>query len=301
MTQMSRSEWDRIAAALDGSVAYQNAQQQRLFRLFQALRSGNFEDAEKWLRDGAPLDLPLEFDEDRGGPPRAEQFRFPALDGLDSITALGYMAGQGDLDAVVWLLARGANVTAPFSHGRDAAWVAMEMNQPALVELLLAKGANPNLAPERLARRSRLIEATRLSNRDVVEILLQKKARVGLYDSQGRTALHHNFEKDPYAEVDVAIGRLLIDWGGNPAAVDLAGTAPADLAHDDVQYALLRQHGLEKKLQKVDVQPPPPPEPDAPELESDEPFDPRKIVRPEEGDPGLPQLNRAPVFKKPRF
>lgn len=297
--QIGRSEWNRIAASLDGSVIHHNSQQQRLFRLFQALRSGNFEEAGKWLRDGAPVDMPLMLEESRGGPPRAEQFKLADLENLYSITALGYMAGQGDLEAVTWLLKQGASVSAPFGNGRDAAWVAMEMAQPALLEFLLRKGAPVDLSLDKQDRRTRLIHATKMSNVELVEILLRHKARPGLYDSRGRTALHYNFEKDPYTEDDVAIGRLLIDWGGVPAAEDLAGTTPADLAHADVQYSILRQYGLEKRLDRV-VEPVVQPEPPAPDMD-DEPFDPKKIVRPEAGDPGLPQLNKAPVFKKPRF
>lgn len=296
--QIGRSEWNRIAASLDGSVVHHNSQQQRLFRLFQALRAGNLDDASKLLHDGAPVDMPLFLEEAKGGPPRAEQFKFTNLENLYSITALGYMAGQGDLESVTWLLKQGASVSSPFAHGRDAAWVAMEMGQPALLEYLLRMGADVNLSLDKLDRRTRLIEATKMSNVEMVEILVNRKARVGLFDNRGRTALHYNFEKDPYTEDDVTIGRLLIEWGGTPAAEDLAGTTPADLAHSDIQYAILRQHGLEKRLkQGADYVPPAPAEP---ALE-DEPFDPKDIIRPEAGDPGLPQLNKAPVFKKPRF
>lgn len=297
--QIGRTEWDRISASLDGGVIQKNAQQQRLFRLFQALRAGDLDTSEKWLRDGAPLDMPLILDEAKGGPPRAEQFRFAELEAqsIYSITALGYMAGRGELEAVEWLLKRGASVTAPFAHGRDAAWIAMEMSQPALLEYLLDKGAPVNLSLDRQDRRTRLIEATKMSNVEMVEILLHRKAKVTYHDIRGRTALHYNFEKDPYTDDDLTIGRLLIDWGGIPGAEDLKGTTPADLAHTDMQYAMLRQHGLEKKWEQGFDHAPVAPE----ELEEDVPFDPKDIVRPEVGDPGLPQLNKAPIFKKPRF
>ena len=301
---IGRTEWNRIANSLDGSVHHHNSQQQRIFRLFQALRAGNVDESERWLRDGAPLDVPLILDEDQGGPPKAEQFRVGDIDGLNKITALGYAAGRGDLDQVKWLLRRGASVSSPFAMGRDAAWVAMEMEQPAILSFLIERGAPVNLRLNTPDERTRLIDATMRSDLESVEILLSSKAKVGLHDERGRTALHHNFAKDPYTEVDLEIGRRLIDWGGNPAVVDLNGTATQDLAHSDSQYALLRQHGLEKSFKAFDdnvrpVQRVPASTPDEPAPE--DVFDPKDIVRPEAGEPGIPQLNKAPVFKKPRF
>lgn len=295
--QISQSEWKRMAASIDGSVQHANAQQQRLFRLFQALRANDLEMATRLIEDGAPIDMPLKLREKDGGPPRAEQFRFEELEDVVALTALGYAAGRGEYDHVKWLIRHQATINAPFSRGRDAAWIAMEMGQTEVLEILLNAGI---IVDQRLSDGSdttRLIAATKLSNLDAVSLLIEKKARINAFDARGRTALHYNFEKDPYAQVDVEIGRMLIDWGGTPAAVDLEGTSPADLAHTDIQYALLRQYGLEKKL-NITESPVSPKEP-APVAEED--FDQKKIVRPEAGDPGLPQLAKVPVFKKPRF
>ena len=296
---IGRTEWNRIADSLDGSVHHHNAQQNRLFRLFQALREENLDECEKCLRDGAPLDVPLILQEELGGSPRASKFQVGDIEGLVSITALGYAAGRGDLDQVKWLLRRGASVSSPFAQGRDAAWLAMEMEQPAILSFLLERGAPVNKRLNTPDERTRLIDAVMRSDLDSVEILLTSKAKVAFFDTSGKTALHHNFAKDPYEGVDLEIGRRLIDWGGNPAVVDLQGQAARDLAHSDVQYALLKQHGLEKSFRKFDdkvipVQRTPSPED---EPAADEVFDPKDIIRPEAGEPGIPQLNKVPVFK----
>lgn len=287
-----------MVSSIDGSHQHHNSQQQRLFRLFQAMRADDLGSAQELIDAGAPLDLPLQLTEKGGGPPRAEQFRFEEIPSLTSLTILGYAAGRGEEDHVLWLLKRMAGVSSPFSGGRDPAWLAMEMGQVGVLDLLLELGTPVDVRIKGNNSPTRLIAATQMSNFEAVELLLSKKARVSAYDSIGRTALHYNFEKDPYTETDVRIGRLLIDWGGIPGAMDQQGTTVADLAHVESQYALLRAHGLERKLKVVE---PDIPEPDEPDVSPDEPFDPKKIVRPTADDPGIPQLNKVPVFKKPRF
>lgn len=296
--QISSNEWGRMVASIDGSHQHHNSQQQRLFRLFQAMRADDLDSAQELIDVGAPLDLPLQLTEEGGGPPRAEQFRFEELPMVKSLTILGYAAGRGEEDHVRWLLKRLAGVASPFAGGRDPAWIAMEMGQIDIMEFLLDRGAPVDARIKENSSPTRLIAATRASNLEAVKVLLSKKARVSAYDSVGRTALHYNFEKDPYTTVDQEIGRLLIDWGGIPGAMDQQGTTVADLAHAEPQYALLRAHGLERKLKVVE---PDIPEPVEPEMNPDEPFDPKKIVRPAPDDPGLPQLNKAPVLKRPRF
>lgn len=296
--QISTTEWDRMVNSIDGRHQHHNSQQQRLFRLFQAMRADDLDSAQELIDAGAPLDLPLQLTEQSGGPPRAEQFRFEEVPSLTSLTILGYAAGRGEEDHVIWLLKRLAGVSSPFSGGRDPAWLAMEMGQTGVLELLLDRGALVDWRIKDKNTPTRLIAAAQLSNLEAVQALLSKKARVSAYDSIGRTALHYNFEKDPYTDVDLRIGRLLIDWGGIPGAMDQQGTTVADLAHAEPQYALLRAHGLERKLKVVE---PDIPDVVEPEVSPDEPFDPKKIIRPSADDPGLPQLNKVPVFKKPRF
>lgn len=297
--QPSLSEWNRIAASVDGHLQYADAQMQRLFRLFQALRMDNLKEAQEFIFDGAPLDLPMVLDSNAGGPARAEQFRLPELDGVTELTALAWCAGRGNLDQVKWLLQQDASPLALFAGSRDAAWIAMDTGHVDIMDLLLKQGAMVNHRVRDGKDTTRLIAAVRPvdPNPDIVRCLLEHKANAQHYDSLGRTALHYNFQKDPYTPNDVEIGRLLIEWGGNPAAVDKENVRVADLAHTDYQYALIRQHGLEKSL-------PAPVESvyeSAAEPEPAQEFDHRNIIRPEAGDPGIPQLNKAPIFKKPRF
>lgn len=282
--------------SIDGNRQHHNSQQQRLFRLFQALREDNLDFASRLIEEGAPLDLPLILKEEDGAVPRADQFGFEEVPSLKSVTALGYAAGRGAEDHVHWLLSQMASISAPFSGGRDAAWLAMEMGQIGIMSMLLEKGVRVDLRIRPSHGPSRLIAATQLSNYDAVDVLVHSKARISAYDEKGRTALHYNFSKDPYTDIDYQIGQLLIDWGGIPGAMDKDGITVSDLAHCEPQHALLRAHGITKRLDEVEE------EMAQKKLLEDEPeFDPKDIVRPAADDPGIPQLNKVPVFKKPRF
>jgi len=300
--QPSLSAWNRIAASVDGHLQHVSQQQQRLFRFFQALRMGNMDEAKALVLHGAPLDLPLVLNSEAGGPPRAEQFRFEELDAVTELTALAWAAGRGEMDQVKWLLKHDASPNAFFSNGRDAAWVAMDMGQVDILDLLLKHGSMVNHRLREEKNTTRLIAAVQPldPNPDVVRCLLEHKAKAQYYDDTGQTALHYNFAKDPYTPNDVEIGRMLIEWGGNPAAVDKNNVRVADLAHTDFQYSLLRQHGLEKSLPPA-IDQTAEPVPAGTDADLSEEFDHRNIIRPEAGDPGIPQLNKAPVFKKPRF
>lgn len=289
-------QWQRVTAALDGSVRHHHAQQQRLFRLLQCMRAGDWEQAAELTSAGAPLDLPLLLREKDGAVPRAEQFEFPELPAITAITPLGWAAGRGDMQAMQWLVKQGASLIAPFSGARDPAWLAMELRQIPALRWLLDQGVPVNHRLSDPLSTTRLIAATKDSNLFAVEELVRRKANVGLFDREGRTALHYNFMKNPYTEDDQQIGRLLIDWGGSTTAEDKDGQRPADFAQTDAQYALMRLQGLERTLPREPL--PPAAEP---ALDAEEPFDPKKIIRPEEGDPGIPQLNKVPIFKKPRF
>ncbi len=300
--QISRQEWGRIAASSDGRVQHDNAQQQRLFRLFQCLRANDLKRAQEMVDDGAPLDLPLIMDSsaEAGGPPHAEKFRLEEFDEIRDMTALAWAASGGDLAQVKWLLKNGASPFSVFAGGRDAAWVAMETQEVDLMDFFFAQGVMVNHRLADALSTTRLIAAVRAPNPSpqVVRALLEHKAQVNAYDKDGKTALHYNFGKENPTPEDAEIGRMLIDWGGNPAAVDRENTRVADLAHTDLQYSLLRQHGLEQSLPKavgVEVVPA------STEPEVSEDFDHRNIIRPAADDPGTPQLNKAPVFKKPRF
>lgn len=282
--------------SIDGNRQHHNSQQQRLFRLFQALREDDLDFAAKLIEEGAPLDLPLLLREEDGAVPRAAQFGFEEVPSLTNVTALGYAAGRGAEDHVMWLLSQMASISAPFSGGRDAAWLAMEMGQIGIMSMLLEKGVRVDLRIRPSYGPTRLIAATKLSNYDAADVLVHSKARVSAYDDRGRTALHYNFDKDPYTKIDYQIGQLLIDWGGIPGAMDKDGVTVAALAHCDPQRALLRAHGISKELDEVEK------EMGRKKLLEEEPeFDPKDIVRPAPDDPGIPQINKVPVFKKPRF
>lgn len=284
------SNWDLIVESVEGEIHEGRVRQQNLFRLFQAVRESKPELVEEYIDAGVSLDAPLIFAESNGGAPRSEQFKFAEISDLTSCTILGWVAGRGDLVWTKKLIEEyDVDYNIQFSGGRDACWVAMEMRQDECFSYFLNLGVSPNFKRSDSLFTSRLIQATKNSDYNSVKTLIQKKAKPNTYDAIGRTALHYNFEKDPYTDDDEMIANLLIDWGGIPTAQDVNGVTPADLAHTDFHDKLLVQHNLEKRI----VVAPPTPAVEAPSND--------EIIRLEPGDPGMPQLQKPPVFKSPRF
>lgn len=289
MSSRNNFEWNKILESVDGELHENRVRQQNVFRLFQAIRNDNMEAVEEYVDGGVSIDTPLLFSELDGGPPRAEQFKFAEIQGLKSITALGWVAGRGDLNWVKYLLEKfDADYNVLFSEGRDACWVAMEMRQHEVFRYLLEHGASENFKRSDSLLTPRLIQATKNSDLESVRALIQRKVKVNSYDLKGRTAIHYNFEKNPYSDEDEVIATLLVDWGGFPTAQDKDGVTPADLAHTDFHIKLLKQYDIEKKLEVVIA-------PQVQEPKNDD------IIRLEPGDPGIPQLQKPPVFKNPRF
>lgn len=276
---ISNHEWQMTRTAVDGRLAAVRGQQQRLFRVGQALWKGDLKTALSYVEDGAPIDQPLEVDEARGAVPGVASL-FPAEWGAPrSVTLLALAAWKGELPLVEWLLRQGASATTTMDDGRDAAWFATAGSGMMVYRHLMEEGASPRLRLTDSTRRTRLMGAVISRNIEVVGDLLGRKVNVNERDALGRTALHHNLLQDPYDETDGTIGRMLLEFGGNPNMEDNEGIPSHILARSPEQQALMEGYELAKVMDAVRQKI----EPKAPEPE----FDPAS-------DPGVPQLKRMP-------
>lgn len=292
---LSSKDWDFIMESVEKNVHYQNSQQQNLFRFFQFMKkpSPPYDLMDEAIDSvGISLDIPLLLKE--GAVPMASQFCPPELPSLTEITPLGWAASQNNTELMQWLLDNFAERTIVFgSQSMDAAWLAMELKKSEALELLLEPSEfNADWQLNDSKRTYRLLRAVQLSYYSGVKYLLQKNAKVNVYDMEGKTALHYNFANNPYSQEDEMIAELLVKHGANPAVEDKLGVPVSALAHNEFHERLLHTHGLEKV-----ILPAVPNEMEGPEISPDS----DNILRPEPGQPTVPQLKKPPKLNVPRF
>lgn len=267
MRSISSKEWNLRREAFEGRLEEVRLNQQRLFRVFQALARQDTKTADKFVADGAPLDVPLILDEKNPESiPNANNWRPVGGERLNSVTLLGWAAANGDFDTVKWLLRRGAEPAQTFSGNIDAAWLAMEQGNDDIHKLLLDLGASPSLRIKDGFNSTRLMAAVQGTFVVPVRHILGKKININAVDSRGRTALHLNFAKDPYTEDDAEVARMLLDSNANPNMEDLDGIPPHALNQSPMAVSLLQgqelrqvsQHALDKlEQQRAKVEPEP--------------------------------------------
>jgi ankyrin repeat protein len=95
-----------------------------------------------------------------------------------------------------------------------------------MVNELLKKGVNVDERAKGSWHWTPLINASVMSQTEVVETLLKAGADPNKQDSQGRTALHFVFGKPQ-------IAHLLLSHGADPTIMDKYGTSPLNVALDN--------------------------------------------------------------------
>lgn len=245
---ISTSEWDRLRSSFEGRTQEIQVAQQALFRVFQAISRRLWLDADKWAGTGMSLDVPFLLSEEQGVP-GAAQWRPVGGEKLVSTTLLGWAAASGDEEAITWLLRKGAEPSQTFSGNYDAAWLAMQQSHNDIHRILLDRGANPSLRLNNATRTTRLIAATDMSNVEAVRQILKRKINVNAYDYRGRTALHYNFDKNPYTGDDMEIGQLLLDSKSNPNMEDIDGIPPHLLNESPEAMSLLQGYELRATME----------------------------------------------------
>lgn len=267
-------EWSLRRSSFEGREEELRMSQNRIFRVFQALAKQDTTLADKYVADGAALDMPLVLNETQAGAiPNAGLWRPAGGEGLSAITLLGWAAANGDRDAVVWLLRRGAEPAQTFSGNRDAAWLAMEQGNDEIHKLLMGLGCAPGLRIKDVNNTTRLMAAVNGCHVGAVKHIIARKVNINAIDIKGRTALHYNLSKDPYTDGDAEIGRMLLDVGANPNVEDLDGIPPHVLNQSPVAVSLLQGQALQqasadaiaalerqKQVQQpepLDIEPPP--------------------------------------------
>jgi ankyrin repeat protein len=103
-------------------------------------------------------------------------------------TALYRAVDFGQIDAVNFLLGRGADPNLPNSHGMTAIWAASFKGNSAMVRVLIGAGANVEIADQEYGI-TPLIAAAWRGHPDVVRQLLAAKVNVNTRAKDGNTAL----------------------------------------------------------------------------------------------------------------
>lgn len=98
-----------------------------------------------------------------------------------------------------------------------------------------------------------LIEATKLSNVDMVATLLKnKRVKVNEKDGFGNTALHYALAKNPMSPDDIEISRLLLAAGADQNSMNIAGETPGKTNEDSMANSVLFEHKLQKQIELED-------------------------------------------------
>ena len=149
---------------------------------------------------------------------------------------LFHSVNQGDLQQCQCLIIEGcADLNYRNSLGEGAVHVAATRGLPAVMELLLASGADPNVALYReYGGATPLHVGTNGNALRVVEVLLEYNADANVQDALGMTPLHHAARAG-----NDEIALLLLAYGSCPDAPDHFDKPPAYYAQLMVHTGVL--------------------------------------------------------------
>jgi len=162
---------------------------------------------------------------------------------------LCFYAKEGDLDMVRKLLRAGANPNEVVPPLNESALHAAARGSPAIVELLLAEGADPNIK-EGMNGQTSLHLAASMGHVEIVSLLLREGADPNSVDNDGATPLRLAIRD--YGKVDVV--RLLLENGAWASAGDLEA-AEAKLYWTENGLYVDLQHPEIRTMPEAELQP----------------------------------------------
>jgi hypothetical protein len=161
--------------------------------------------------------------------------------GETGFTRLHAAAALGRTDSVLRLIENGTPIDIADNDGFTPLDFAVSQSHPAVVRVLLDKGANVNPHADNTGRTSPLKDAVSQGNIELASWLLEKGARVNFAGGSGRRPLHS-------AAVlgNLAMATLLLENGADINAVDELGKTPLDIASESKKGFLVVQLLIER-------------------------------------------------------
>ncbi len=252
----SYSEFMSSYQSMKGRFEHEKQRQQQTLALFKVVKEKNWEQAERLLKIGYPINLPLFFPPHPMAIKESELLRPQAVPGTPDwfeCTVLMWLADQNSEDGVNWALKNGAEVALLSRNGRDASWVAMEKGYSDMAYLLLGAGARPNLRLQERPGHTRLMKAVTIKDLGIVSFLLKKGVKTSSVDDLGKTALHYCLEQNPFAAVDREIALLLLGFGGDLNAADASGIRAHEYAKEEMPKQVIEEFMLRQSVKGVCV------------------------------------------------
>lgn len=151
---------------------------------------------------------------------------------LDKEESLRQAASAGDVKRVQELIEEGVNINT--RNGRTPLILAIEKDHPEVIKMLVANGANVNLARSGDNMTPLMEVVIFTEDSDVVKFLIDSGARVNDTDNIGSTALNFVlYDNDNPTENTKNIVKLLLDAGAN---VNIMGADKATVLSRLIKY-----------------------------------------------------------------
>jgi ankyrin repeat protein len=156
---------------------------------------------------------------------------------------VNYLSGLNNPALLELLIARGARIHALNREGVDALFETARQGNPQSVKVLLQRGANPNSRDP--SGTTAMMMAAEYGSVENVRLLLEYGADVNARDSSQETALGWGLVR----KNNIAVLKLLTDHGADINVIDRAGHTPligAVMEGDGETVLFLLQHGADR-------------------------------------------------------